>query len=99
MTPNDMTGKTENRTHRLGQLWGFLTHPHPSVVDIGERKRAQLLATLTLILMIGYLWALLSDPQSPGEFIAGRRSYPPSPPLRKGGSPYSLRESRSHTYS
>ena len=70
MTPNDMTGKTENRTNQWGQLWGFLTNPHPSVVDIGERKRAQLLATLTLILMIGYLWALLSSPKSPGEFIA-----------------------------
>lgn len=48
----------------------FLINPHPSVQEIGERARAQLLAILTLILAIAYAWALLSRPESYNEFFA-----------------------------
>ena len=43
--------------------------PHPSVQDIGERRRAQLLNTITLILAAAFIFALLARPGSVGTFI------------------------------
>jgi len=48
----------------------FLINPDPSVQEIGEKARAQLLAILTLILTIAYGSALISRPKSYTEFIA-----------------------------
>lgn len=48
----------------LVRAWGFLTEAHPSVTDIGERRRAQLLSALSLILVIIFTWAVLSSPSS-----------------------------------
>jgi len=55
----------------FARAWRLLTHPHPSVQEVGESRRARLLAMITLILTSGYiLLALLSGPQSAEEFIA-----------------------------
>ena len=51
----------------LRRLWMFLTDPHPSVQDIGERARAQLLSILTLIFVPAFLWALIIRPDSYAE--------------------------------
>jgi GAF domain-containing protein len=61
---------TEESRNGLTRFWMFLTAPHPSVQDVGERARAQLLSILTLILTIAYLWALITMPRSSDEFIA-----------------------------
>ena len=53
----------------LGRLWVFLTNPHASVTDLGERRRAQLLSALSLILTLSFLWAILSNPRSLGGFF------------------------------
>ena len=42
-------------------MWGFLTDPHPSVQEIGEQRRAQLLASLTLILVFTLILAVLAS--------------------------------------
>ena len=54
----------------IAPLWDFFTEPHPSVHEIGERRRAQLLASITLILMAAFTWALFSDPTSINTFVA-----------------------------
>ena len=67
-----------NKIQRAGQdtsgwfarLWSMLTDPHPSVQEIGERRRAQLLATITAVLILIYGWAMSSRPQSYSSFIA-----------------------------
>jgi GAF domain-containing protein len=51
-------------------LWNFLTEPHSSVKEIGEIRRAQLLASITLILIGSFTWALLSSPSAIGTFAA-----------------------------
>ena len=51
-------------------LWDFFTEPHPSVQEVGERRRAQLLASITLILMAAFTWALFSNPSSINTFVA-----------------------------
>jgi PAS domain S-box-containing protein len=43
--------------------------PHPSVQDIGEKRRAQLLNIITLILAATFILALLARPSSVGTFI------------------------------
>lgn len=53
----------------LARSWAFLTKPHSSIRDVGEQKRAQLLASLTLILLFGLTLGLLSSPTSPQTFL------------------------------
>ncbi len=53
----------------IGRSWGFLTNPHPSVTEVGERRQAQLLAALSLILLVPFTLAILSSPQTVGVFI------------------------------
>ena len=48
----------------------FLTEPHSSVTDVSEKRRAQLLAAITLIMVISFTWAVLSNPTAIGTFIA-----------------------------
>jgi len=62
MTMNDKTEMTQ--VNRLTRIWRFLTEAHPSITDIGERRRAQLLSALSLILVISFTWAVLSNPSS-----------------------------------
>ena len=54
----------------MARFWMSLINPHPSVQEVGERARAQLLAILTLILTVVYGWALISRPESYNEFFA-----------------------------
>src|SRR5215510_4573651 len=54
----------------IAPMWNFFTEPHPSVKDVGELRRAQLLASITLILVGSLTWALLSSPTSLSTFTA-----------------------------
>jgi len=62
--------RPEESRNWLTRFWMILTDPHPSVQDIGERARAQLLSVLTLILTVAFLWALITRPYSYDELIA-----------------------------
>lgn len=57
-------------SERARQFWLRMIEPHPSVKEIGEFHRAQLLSTLTLILSVFLFIALLSQPKSIGVFLA-----------------------------
>src|SRR5690349_11009314 len=70
MAINETSRPTERSMSRFTRFWMVLIDPHPSVQEIGERARAQLLAILTLILTIVYGWALISRPSSYNEFLA-----------------------------
>lgn len=54
----------------IAPLWNFLTEPHSSVQEIGELRRAQLLASITLILIGSFTWALFSNPTAISTFVA-----------------------------
>src|SRR5687767_13747326 len=51
-------------------LFRFFTEPHRSVTEVGEKRRAQLLATITLILVAAFTWVLFSNPTALGTFAA-----------------------------
>ena len=70
MTLNENSNTTQKSANRLARILGFMINPHPSVQEIGEKRRAQLLAIITLILTVTYLWALISKPDSNNEFFA-----------------------------
>ena len=53
----------------VSRLRHLLLSPHSSVQEVGERRRAQLLAALTLVLIPIYGWALISRPETYGSFI------------------------------
>ncbi len=55
---------------RARQIWLRLIEPHPSVKDIGEFRRAQLLAILTLILSIFFISVVFFQPRSFNVFVA-----------------------------
>ena len=46
----------------LARIWAHLTQPHPSVHEIGEQRRAQLLAALTLAMTVILILAVLVSP-------------------------------------
>lgn len=65
------TPKTNNfLVNWISRAWRFLTVPHPSIRDVGERRRARLLATVSLILTGSFTWATLSSPTAVNSFIA-----------------------------
>jgi putative methionine-R-sulfoxide reductase with GAF domain len=67
-----MTIKTSHQTERANVLmraWRILTEAHSSIIEIGERRQAQLLAALSLILAVSFTWAILSNPQTLATFI------------------------------
>jgi GAF domain-containing protein len=70
MTLNKDSETIQTPAKWFARLWGSLVNPHPSIQDIGEKRRAQLLAIITLILTVAYLWAMLSRPNSYAEFVA-----------------------------
>src|SRR5262245_21956217 len=70
MTLNERSTPNRNIANWFARLWAFLINPHPSIQDIGEKRRAQLLSIITLILTIAYLSALFSKPNSYSEFVA-----------------------------
>jgi GAF domain-containing protein len=70
MTLNENPKTIQNPANWFARLLGFLINPHPSVQEIGEKRRAQLLAIITLILTVAYIWALITRPTSYSEFLA-----------------------------
>src|SRR6186997_3163183 len=70
MATNETSTNAERSMNGFTRFWMGLIDPHPSVQEIGERARAQLLAILTLILTLVYGWALISRPTSFNEFLA-----------------------------
>ena len=67
-----MTIKTSNQPEQANILiraWRILTEAHSSITEVGERRQAQLLAALSLILAVSFLWAILSNPQTVITFI------------------------------
>lgn len=55
---------------RINELWQRLITPHPSIKDVGEIRRTQLLSILTLILSILFISAFIYGPSSIGVFVA-----------------------------
>lgn len=54
----------------IAPIWNFLTEPHPSIREVGEQRRAQLLAAITLILVGSFTWASFSGPTAISTLIA-----------------------------
>jgi GAF domain-containing protein len=70
MTLNENLEKIQQNTgNGLARLWAFMISPHPSVQEIGEKRRAQLLAIVTLILTLAYVVAIISKPSSSADFV------------------------------
>src|SRR5215212_9782141 len=69
MISSEYQDKNQNPVGGLRHFLSFMINPHPSVQEVGEKRRAQLLAIITLILTIAYVWALISRPDSYGVFI------------------------------
>ena len=69
MTVNEGLKITRRLSNWFARLWGFLINPHPAVQEVGEKRRAQLLAIVTLILTVAYIWALITRPSSYLDFI------------------------------
>jgi GAF domain-containing protein len=70
MALNNTQNTTEQPISGFTSLLMFLSGPHPSIQEVGERARAQLLGIVTLILTIVYFWALILSPESYNDFIA-----------------------------
>src|SRR5215204_5519260 len=69
MTINNIPNTTAAHPSWLARMWRFFTEAHPSVVEIGERRRAQLLSALSLILIVSFTWGILSGPSTPITFF------------------------------
>lgn len=69
MTVDKTPNIPERSVSWSGQIWEFLTKPHPSVQEIGEKRRAQLLATISLTLTGTFILALISRSASSGTFF------------------------------
>lgn len=70
MTLNETSTTPENPAHNeLARLWYFLFNAHPSVTEVGEKRRAQLIATISLILAMGFVLGLISG-GTVGAFVA-----------------------------
>jgi GAF domain-containing protein len=59
----------ETRQNVFARLWQALIEAHPSVQEIGERRRAQLLNTISLIIALPFITALFARPRSYDIFI------------------------------
>lgn len=67
---NSVSKQGQSLAQRARQFWSRLISPHPSVKIIGEFRRAQLLAILTIVLTALFIIAILSGPRSVGVFLA-----------------------------
>ena len=70
MAVNRTSKTAEPRKNWFVRIWYFLTEPHSSVQELGEQRRAQLLATITLILVGSFSWAIFSRPTAISTFFA-----------------------------
>jgi GAF domain-containing protein len=55
--------------NRIIRLWRQLTEPSPSLKSVADRRRAQLLSIITLILSLLFIVALFYGPSSYGAFL------------------------------
>ncbi len=62
------TNQKPSLISRIREIWNKLTTPHPSITDVREFRKAQLLSILTLILTILLFVAVLYGPRSLGIF-------------------------------
>jgi GAF domain-containing protein len=69
MTMNETPMTNELSTSWLLRAWRFLSQPHPSIQKVSQRRRAQLLAMISLILTALFVLALLFRPSSYSAFI------------------------------
>jgi GAF domain-containing protein len=69
MALNETPSITQKPASLFSRLWVFLFNPHPSIQEVEERSRAQLLGVLTLILTLSFVAALISGPSSYADFI------------------------------
>src|SRR6266508_4765027 len=70
MILNDNQETNQNPVNWFARLSRFLVNQHPSVQEFGEKRQAQLLAIITLILTVAYILAMISRPNSYSEFVA-----------------------------
>src|SRR5690554_5070727 len=68
MTANETTTTSTVTAGRFARLRAFLIDPSPSVQEVGERRRAQLLAILSLIMTAGLLLGLSVAPHQIVDF-------------------------------
>ncbi len=61
--------QVQSFAQRAQSTWRRLIEPHPSIKVVGEYRRAQLLAILTLVLSVLFISAILSGPRSIGVFL------------------------------
>jgi GAF domain-containing protein len=64
------TNQVQSFVKRAGQTWQRLIKPHPSIKEIGEIHRAQLLSILTLITGLSFIGISFFSPRSFGVFLA-----------------------------
>jgi GAF domain-containing protein len=61
----DNSEPAEKRTNSIARLWQVLTRPHPSILEIGERRLAQLAVTLIFIIgtanVLGFFFSSRSN--------------------------------------
>lgn len=69
MSMSDITDTTEARTSWISRAWQFLSRPHPSIEEVGERRRMRLLTMISLILTGLFILALFFWPSSSSSFI------------------------------
>jgi GAF domain-containing protein len=57
---NPVERQTQSLRERISLVFNRLTAPHPSIQDVGEKRRAQLLAILSLVLTGSFIIALFT---------------------------------------
>ena len=67
--PQSETTQKQTFSQRARGIWSRLIRPHASVEALGEFRRAQLLAILTLILSALIIGGIISRPKSIGIFL------------------------------
>ena len=67
--PQSETTQKQTFSQRARGIWSGLIRPHASVEALGEFRRAQLLAILTLILSALIIGGIISRPKSIGIFL------------------------------
>lgn len=70
MTTNGSPKTTQPESNWLSRAWQFLSQPHPSIQKPGQRRRAQLSAIISIILIGLFVLALLFRPSAISAFLA-----------------------------
>ena len=70
MTTNGTPKMNEPLSSWLWRAWQFLSQPHPSIQKVSQRRRAQLLSMISLILSALFILAMLFRPSSYSAFTA-----------------------------